>query len=111
MFYHIIIKILGDSNPSPNSYTLPTMLGDKVVTRSSSANFIMTSRSKLGGFDCDYAKTPGPARYGVTSADIHKRKSPAYSLLSRRFMPGGMLHTEINFIIKTIHTYIILVLH
>ena len=65
------------------------MLGNKVVNRASSATFVLTGRSNLGSFDTDYAKTPGPARYGVTSADIHQRKSPAYSMLSRRFMPGG----------------------
>ena len=86
-----LLIIPGDSNPSPNTYTLPTMLGDKVVSRSSSANFVMTGRSKLGGFDCDYAKTPGPARYSVTSADTSGRKAPAYSMLSRQFMPGGKL--------------------
>ena len=49
----------------------------------------MAARSKLGGFDQDHAKTPGPARYGVTSADITRRTAPNYSIQSRNYMPEG----------------------
>lgn len=68
---------------------MPKMIGDNLPTRTSSATFKMTSRTDLGSFDTDYAKTPGPAGYGVTSADVLQRKAPGYSMLSRRFMPGG----------------------
>ncbi|XP_003389790.1 PREDICTED: outer dense fiber protein 3-B-like [Amphimedon queenslandica] len=76
-----------DANPSPASYTLPSMLGDKVPNRTSSACYSMAPRSKLGGFDTDYAKTPGPARYNTTSAEITQRKAPNYSMQSRNYMP------------------------
>ena len=49
----------------------------------------MPGRSKLGGFDQDHAKTPGPARYGVTSADITRRTAPNFSIQSRNYMPEG----------------------
>jgi hypothetical protein len=48
----------------------------------------MAGRSKIGGFDTDYAKTPGPARYCVTSAELTQRKAPTYSMQSRNYMPG-----------------------
>lgn len=79
----------GDANPSPATYTLPSMIGDKVPNRSSSACYSMAARSNLGGFDTDYAKTPGPARYSVTSADLTQRKAPGYSMQSRNYMPTG----------------------
>lgn len=49
----------------------------------------MAPRSNVGGFDTDYAKTPGPARYGAVTADLTQRKAPNYSLQGRNFMPSG----------------------
>ena len=81
----------GDATPSPNSYTLPTMMGPHVPHRASSACYSMPGRISLGGFDTDYAKTPGPARYGITMIDVLQKKSPTYSMLSRNYMPGGKM--------------------
>ena len=80
----------GDANPSPNSYTLPTLLGEKIPNRTSSACYSMPGRRSIGGFDTDYAKTPGPARYGTTSAEVTQRKAPNYSMQSRNYMPTGI---------------------
>jgi len=77
-----------DATPSPNSYTLPPLLGPKVPNKGSSACFSMTSRAKTGGFSEDLAKTPGPGRYQTVDPSTYKRKSPAYSMLQRNFMPG-----------------------
>lgn len=52
----------------------------------------MTSRAKTGGFSEDLAKTPGPGRYQTVDPSTYKRKSPAYSMLQRNFMPGGNVH-------------------
>lgn len=76
--------------PSPNTYSLPAMLGPRVPMRASSACYSMAGRIKLGGFDADYAKTPGPAGYSTTAPELVQKKSPAYSMLGRSFMPGGM---------------------
>lgn len=65
------------------------MIGDKIPNRTSSACYSMAARSNMGGFDTDYAKTPGPARYGITSAEITQRKAPNYSMQSRNYMPSG----------------------
>lgn len=95
---HILAPCIGDANPSPASYTLPSMLGDKIPNRASSACYSMAARSALGGFDTDYAKTPGPARYGVTSAEITKRQAPTYSMQSRNYMPCGKQNIKNNYV-------------
>lgn len=81
--------IAEDANPSPSSYTLPTMIGPRIPNRVSSACYSMPGRISVGGFDTDYAKTPGPARYGAPIADTYQKKAPTYSMLARNFMPGG----------------------
>ncbi len=79
----------GDANPSPNTYSLPTLIGPRIPNRASSACYSLASRPKTGGFDEDYAKTPGPARYGAQTPDLYGKKAPAYTMLGRQFMPGG----------------------
>ena len=91
----------GDANPSPNSYTLPILIGDKIPNRTSSACYSMPGRRVVGGFDIDYAKTPGPARYGVTSAEVMQRKAPVYSMQSRNYMPASKTQCN-NFTAKNI---------
>ena len=63
----------------------------------------MAGRQKLGGFDTDYAKTPGPAVYTVMNPDNYQKKAPAYSMLSRQFMPGGTYQDIINLITIVLH--------
>ena len=77
-----------DSNPAPNCYTLPTMLGSKVVGKESSASYSMSSRPETGRFDEDLAKAPGSATYQVVEPNIYKYRPPIYSMLARRYMPG-----------------------
>lgn len=77
-----------DANPSPNTYTLPTLLGSRVPNKSSSACYSLAKRLKIGDFATDYAKTPGPARYATSSADLTSRKAPSYSIQARQYMPG-----------------------
>lgn len=77
-----------DANPSPNTYTLPTLIGDHVPNKPSSACYSMSKRLKIGDFATDYARTPGPARYETTSADVTQRKQPCYSMQARQYMPA-----------------------
>lgn len=79
----------GDSNPSPNTYTLPSLLGERVPNKPGSACYSMAKRLKIGDFATDYAKTPGPARYEAVSADVTMPRRPAYSMQARQYMPGG----------------------
>ena len=85
----VFLSFLGDSTPSPNSYTLPSLLGSKIPNRYSSASYSMTARAKTGGFSEDLAKTPGPGRYNTTHPSVNKKKDPAYSMLQRNYLPGG----------------------
>lgn len=87
LFFFFIL--LGDSTPSPNSYSLPALLGSKIPNRYSSASFSMTGRAKTGGFAEDLAKTPGPGNYRTVDPVVYKKRDPAYSMNQRSYMPGG----------------------
>jgi len=80
----------GDSTPSPNTYSLPTMLGSHVPSNSSSASYSFPGRPKTGGF-APNSTTPGANAYKVIDPDITSRKAPSYALYSRNYMPGGIL--------------------
>lgn len=99
--------ITGDSNPSPNTYSLPSMIGPRVPNRVSSACYSMPGRISIGGFDTDYAKTPGPARYGTTTPDLYQTKAPNYTMLARNFMPGGQPKQCNNFYMVQSHQVIV----
>ena len=45
-----------DNFPSPNSYSLPAVLGSKAVGKPSAASYSMTARSKIGSFHEDLQK-------------------------------------------------------
>ena len=79
----------GDAVPSPNSYSLPILMGPHIPNRASSACYTLSARLRLGGFGTDYANTPGPGKYGRITPEVYQKKSPAYSILGRSFMPGG----------------------
>lgn len=44
------------SNPAPNAYSLPNMLGADVIGKKSAATFKMTGRSLIGSFNEDLSK-------------------------------------------------------
>nr|XP_039270797.1 outer dense fiber protein 3-like [Styela clava] len=77
-----------DANPAPNAYSLPQLVGPKVINKNASSAYSMTGRSKINGFDEDLARTPGPAKYDVTSPNVSRTKQPLYSMLGRNEMPG-----------------------
>ena len=77
-----------DSNPAANAYTLPQLIGPKIVNKKALAAYSMTGRSTIHGFDEDLAKTPGPAKYNVTNPNINRNRQPLYSMLGRNMMPG-----------------------
>lgn len=94
--------LIGDNTPSPNSYTLPLLLGSKVPNKQSSASYSMASRPLTGSFSEDLAKTPGPGRYNATAPNTYTSKAPAYSMLGRSYMPGGQFNAiSFYFIIAT----------
>ena len=83
--------LLEDNTPSPNSYTLPALMGPKVPTKASVPAYSMAGRVHTGSFSEDLAKSPGPGRYNIVAPDIYSKRSPAYSMLRRNYMPESML--------------------
>ena len=77
-----------DSNPAPNAYTLPSMLGCDVIGKESLPCWSMTSRPDTGRFDEDLAKAPGAATYRIVDSNVYKYQAPIYSMLARNFLPG-----------------------
>lgn len=78
-----------DKNPSPNNYTLPSLLGKTLEGDKKQAPcFSLTGRSKVGSFSEDLQRTPGPGTYGTTEPGQYQRKAPLYSMLGRNMMPG-----------------------
>ena len=77
-----------DSNPAPNTYSVPSALGSRVPNRRSSPSYTLRGRTKSQGFSEDLAKTPGPAGYNTVNPQRFKRSAPQYSLGARSFLPG-----------------------
>lgn len=98
---HIDLFNIGDSYPSPNSYTLPSLIGSKVPNKTASSAFSMAGRPNTGSFAEDLAKTPGPGRYHAVPQITYATKPPAYSMLGRSFMPGGKMESAYEFYIHS----------
>ena len=79
-----------DATPSPNSYTLPSLLGSRVPNKQASSAYSMAGRPITGSFSEDLAKSPGPGRYDTSEIVSNSPKAPAYSMLSRRTKSGGV---------------------
>ncbi|XP_028650810.1 outer dense fiber protein 3-B-like [Erpetoichthys calabaricus] len=77
-----------EQTPGPAAYTLPPMLGPKVVTRTSAPFYSLSGKSTIGSFMEDLHKSPGPGTYKVTDPSSYKHKSPQYSMIGRNTMPG-----------------------
>ncbi|XP_029472495.1 outer dense fiber protein 3B [Rhinatrema bivittatum] len=77
-----------DQSPGPAAYMLPSMLGPKVVNKSSAPYYSVTGRSKTGSFHEDLQKTPGPGTYRVVDPGVYKYRPPHYSMTARTFMPS-----------------------
>lgn len=69
-----------DATPGANSYKLKSTVGE-------GPKISMTGRSKLGGFDQDFAKAPGPGKYGVPNPESYKKKPPAFTMAGRTKVP------------------------
>ncbi|XP_028668424.1 outer dense fiber protein 3-like [Erpetoichthys calabaricus] len=77
-----------EQTPGPAAYSLPPMLGPKVVNKSSSPFYSMSGKSNIGSFCEDLKKSPGPASYTTTDLNTYKYKSPQFSMIGRNVMPG-----------------------
>ncbi|TRY62328.1 hypothetical protein DNTS_025866 [Danionella cerebrum] len=75
-----------DTVPAPNKYTLPTLIGSNVLTKTSSASYTISGRCRSGGPAEDLSKTPGPARYNRTDPSVYLQRQPAFSMLGRHIV-------------------------
>ncbi|KAL4233110.1 hypothetical protein ACF0H5_007795 [Mactra antiquata] len=78
-----------DNVPSPNSYLLPSTLGDRVPHQRGGVAKSILGRNEKRGFAEDLAKTPGPAKYGAFAPSLTKRKSPEYTVKGRTYPPDA----------------------
>ncbi len=76
-----------DSNPAPNRYGLPPLLGSNQINKKSAPSYSMTNRNYVGSYCEDLAKTPGPGHYTAMDPNIIYNRQPVYSLQSRNPMP------------------------
>jgi hypothetical protein len=53
-----------------------------------SPSYSIYGRSKTGGFDEDFRKTPGPGAYGLVETNRYKKSRPQYSITGRNQPPG-----------------------
>ncbi|XP_062974804.1 ciliary microtubule associated protein 1A [Elgaria multicarinata webbii] len=76
-----------DTTPGPNAYMIPGVLGPHTVATSASPCYSMIGKSKLGRFDEDLHKTPGPAAYEKPATEIYKKRAPKYTMAGRNMNP------------------------
>ncbi|KAK3595217.1 hypothetical protein CHS0354_021531 [Potamilus streckersoni] len=77
-----------DVTPGPNTYSLPSTLGDHVVGMESGPGVSMLPRNDYFHFAKDLAKSPGPARYEVKTPSVTKRSNPKFSITGRNRPPS-----------------------
>jgi len=81
--------ISGSKTPAPNTYTPVTVFGRSVLSDiKQPPAYSIYGRSKTGGFDEDFHKTPGPGHYSAVDINCYKKKRPQHSLVGRTPMPG-----------------------
>ncbi|KAM6216529.1 ciliary microtubule associated protein 1B [Rhynchocyon petersi] len=73
--------------PGPASYTVPSLLGSRVVGKVSAPNYSIYGRSAVGAFFEDLSKTPGPCAYHVVSPGVYKSRAPQFTMLARTSLP------------------------
>uniref|UniRef100_A0A674JKK0 Ciliary microtubule associated protein 1A n=1 Tax=Terrapene triunguis TaxID=2587831 RepID=A0A674JKK0_9SAUR len=89
---HTVHNYHGFPPPGPGAYTIPRVMGPNTVDKTASPCYSMKWKSKLGRFDEDLHKTPGPAAYKKTDVDVYKKRAPKYSMSSRTKPAGTVRH-------------------
>ncbi|XP_026008710.1 outer dense fiber protein 3-like protein 2a [Astatotilapia calliptera] len=77
-----------DAVPSPNSYSLPNLLGHHIPHKPSSASYSFSARRKVGAPSEDLATTPGPGKYNSTNPDIYRHRHPSFTMQGRTKRPN-----------------------
>ncbi|XP_075408756.1 ciliary microtubule associated protein 1B [Tenrec ecaudatus] len=74
-------------SPGPATYTVPSLLGSRVISKGSAPTYSIYGRRAAGAFFEDLSKTPGPCAYHVVSPTIYKSRAPQFTMLARTSMP------------------------
>ncbi|XP_034499466.1 outer dense fiber protein 3B [Ailuropoda melanoleuca] len=73
--------------PGPGTYTVPSLLGPRVIGKVAAPTYSICGRSAAGSFLEDLSKTPGPCAYHVVNTGIYKSRAPQFSMLARTSLP------------------------
>uniref|UniRef100_A0A9L0SZF7 Ciliary microtubule associated protein 1B n=1 Tax=Equus caballus TaxID=9796 RepID=A0A9L0SZF7_HORSE len=73
--------------PGPGTYTVPSLLGPRVIGKVSAPTYSIYGRSAVGCFSEDLSKTPGPCAYHVVNPGIYKSRAPQFTMLARTSLP------------------------
>uniref|UniRef100_H0W851 Ciliary microtubule associated protein 1B n=1 Tax=Cavia porcellus TaxID=10141 RepID=H0W851_CAVPO len=73
--------------PGPATYTVPSLLGPRVVSKVSAPTYSIYGRSAVGSCFEDLSKSPGPCAYHVVNPGIYKTRAPQYTMLARTSPP------------------------
>ncbi|XP_019524124.1 PREDICTED: outer dense fiber protein 3B isoform X3 [Hipposideros armiger] len=73
--------------PGPGTYTVPSLLGPRVIGKVSAPTYSIGGRSTVGSFFEDLSKTPGPSAYHVVNPAIYKSRAPQFTMLARTSLP------------------------
>lgn len=73
--------------PGPAAYSVPSLLGPRVVGKVSAPTYSIYGRSSAGSFFEDLSKTPGPCAYHAVSPGIYKTRAPQFTMLARTSLP------------------------
>ncbi|XP_076466740.1 ciliary microtubule associated protein 1B-like isoform X2 [Babylonia areolata] len=81
--------------PAPNTYTLPGTLGPNVpVLKSGPASSMHRKAAETKGFSYDFARTPGPAKYGPVDLSHTMKRAPAATMKGRTKLPSLVTATK-----------------
>ncbi|XP_057648089.1 outer dense fiber protein 3B isoform X2 [Chionomys nivalis] len=73
--------------PGPASYTVPSLLGPRVIGKVSAPTYSIYGRSAVGSCFEDLSKTPGPCAYHVVNPGVYKTRAPQFTMLARTSLP------------------------
>nr|XP_048300803.1 outer dense fiber protein 3B isoform X1 [Myodes glareolus] len=73
--------------PGPGSYTVPSLLGPRVIGKVSAPTYSIYGRSAVGSCFEDLSKTPGPCAYHVVNPGVYKTRAPQFTMLARTSLP------------------------
>lgn len=73
--------------PGPGSYTVPSLLGPRVIGKVSAPTYSIYGRSAVGSCFEDLSKTPGPCAYHAVNLGVYKTRAPQFTMLARTSLP------------------------